>query len=907
MINYVASKLKTVATGVPRFLKKHRRELLPILVIVIFKILLHGINFTEFPYYENDEATYAIRSLAFLEDGSFDLYTYWYDHAPAGWIFMAGWFAATGKALLFGSLLNSARFFIFLLSMASAVLVYIIGKRITKERWFATMASLLFIISPLSIFFQRRVLLDNIMVFWALLSLVLLLNKPLKMRHSALSGIAFALAVLTKLNAVFFAPAMLYALFMHTPKKMRTMSIALWAGISGSIMALFPLYALLKGELFSKNANPESGVFDQGISLIDSLTFQSSRGTDLGLSFWEVGSGFRTALDEWASKDALLIFFTALAMVSMFMLISKSVRKKHSMFITVSLMLMGMLLFLARGGVVLEFYFIPVMPFAALVFAAVLAWPLRFKKFQTPSVRNFYKGGLLFCALAIQAPAIVSNLAFTNNENGNLLLALDWIEENVEEDAYIASDNYATLFLNTDGNFQNLHYNFKYEYDPDQRYIINDDWRNLDYILLTHEVLKQMRLGQTPFLREAFEHSVEVASFTEGTTSFNDIEDLVSTNGDWVKIYEVKQDNEIVRQQSFEGFLANHFLDYGRIVDNKDDQVTLSEYQSNSLVRAVEDDQPIWFEGIWAWTQDQLQNRTQDKLISSEWTVDEAGQGSVTNSNSNSLADLEIAYALTVAADKWERPDYKDYADEIIADYWADEVLQINGQLYILPQKIDNLPATITVNPSHAALPYLAYFAQNDTDSGFRWDDLLEDSYSLLADVQDPETGLFPNWVSVTGAGELLSATAFAGESADRFGYEAFRIPFWLNAMQASDIRARELLIPYGIYAGGVYQDTDNIPAVIATDGSTSSTFDDTLLYGSAYPAISLVNPELADQILNDQLIAGGFNENSGVWAREGSNVFNQFWLPRLIHQLEDLRLSAPYPAELAAAESATN
>ena len=51
-----------------KFLMKYKWEIAPILVIVVAKLVLHATNFTEFPYYENDEATYAIRALSFRED-----------------------------------------------------------------------------------------------------------------------------------------------------------------------------------------------------------------------------------------------------------------------------------------------------------------------------------------------------------------------------------------------------------------------------------------------------------------------------------------------------------------------------------------------------------------------------------------------------------------------------------------------------------------------------------------------------------------------------------------------------------------------------------------------------------------------------------------------------------------------
>ena len=880
----------------PRFIWKHKRDFAPFVIIVIFKLLLHGDNFTEFPYYENDEATYSIRALSFAEDGSFDNYTYWYDHAPAGWMFMSLWYIITGKALLFGSLINSSRLFILILTTISAILVYMISKKIIKDRWFSMLAALLFIASPLSLYFQRRVLLDNIMVFWTLLALLFVLNKPLRMRDSFISGLAFSLAVLTKLNAIFFAPAFFYALYKHAPEKIRTMSLALWAGVSGSVMLLFPLYALLKGELFSKNPNPETGAFDNGISLIDSLTYQSSRGTGDGTSFWEPGSSFYQALVEWTSKDVTLMGFVFVASLLVGLLFSGRLRDKFSQLITINLVLLGMVLFLVRGGVVLEFYFIPLIPFATILVAAILSVPLHIKSVQSSLVKNIYRVGIAVVLIGVQFPAILSHQAFRNNETSNMVQAVDWVRDNLPSDAVIASDNYATLFLNVNGDYDKLHYNFKFEYDPDIREIIANDWRNIDYILVTHEVIKQIRVGQTPFIKEAFDHSYEIASFTDQTSSFNDLKNYISTNGDWVKIFKVKNDNEVIRQQSWQGALDNHLVDYGQIVDSKDNLFTSSQYQSNALVRALHEDDKAWFDGIWAWSRDHLQNRFQDKLLSSVWSNGEDGVPTVTNPNSDALADLEFAYALYNAADKWEEPSYKDVADEILADYWEYEIVSSGGQFYVLPQKTEQLTAPFAVNPGHLAIPYFEYFKNQGTP--YDWEKLITDSYDLLSRVQDSNTGLFPNWVNVSATGIISSGFSYAGASADRYGYEAFRIPYWLGQQTDTDTRAKELLIPYGLYVANLYEQDEQIPAVIELDGSNPSLFDDTLMYGSAYYGVRLVNPDLADTIMRNEIANGGFNPDTGLWARDGSNVFNQFWLPILINDVSDLSIAAPLPVE---------
>ncbi len=74
----------------------------------------------------------------------------------------------------------------------------------------AALAHLLFTVSPLAIYYQRRLLLDNIMLFWALLSLDLLLDGWGRLRRVTLSGLCFGVALFSKETAVFLLPAMLF-------------------------------------------------------------------------------------------------------------------------------------------------------------------------------------------------------------------------------------------------------------------------------------------------------------------------------------------------------------------------------------------------------------------------------------------------------------------------------------------------------------------------------------------------------------------------------------------------------------------------------------------------------------------------------------------------------------------------
>src|SRR5437763_960875 len=84
-------------------------ERLWLATILIIAGFAHGRNMFGFPYHESDEGTYTSQAWAILNQGELAPYTYWYDHAPAGWIQIAGWGGVTGGFDSFGGTINSGR------------------------------------------------------------------------------------------------------------------------------------------------------------------------------------------------------------------------------------------------------------------------------------------------------------------------------------------------------------------------------------------------------------------------------------------------------------------------------------------------------------------------------------------------------------------------------------------------------------------------------------------------------------------------------------------------------------------------------------------------------------------------------------------------------------------------------
>ena len=503
-----------------------------ILIVLAVTAFTHGFNLFEYPYYENDEATYTSRGWTVLENGELDPYTYRYDHPPGGWLVITGWQLFTGGTLFFGSLLESARVLMLLLAVVSSVLTYLIAFRLTKSKSASLTAVLLLAVSPLAIYFQRRVLLDNIMSFFLLLSLFLATDPKQQLRSYQFSAVTFGLAVLSKLTAVFAGPAILLMVFLNSKKVNRGYVLMQWLAIAGLIASTFLLYAALKGELLPAEIGSDGR--PENVSLIDTTREQLDRGEFEAP--WSSTSIFWVNVLDWLRRDAVLLVLGFYSIIATFF-----IGLKRRTYLVLSLYALGFVLFLARGKLVINHYIQPVLPAMALVVAGALA-SLQHLSQKLVSFEKTRKSLIALSFIAVLGFSLFSGFTttpFVRNENENLLAAEQWILDNVDETETVITDNYAFPRLRYEEGYSNLYYMFAAEYDPEVQAAYGNDWRNIDYLLVTHEWYRQMKDGNLPQMLEIFENAELVTSFRDGSTSYIDDDNIISTNGDWADIYRI--------------------------------------------------------------------------------------------------------------------------------------------------------------------------------------------------------------------------------------------------------------------------------------------------------------------------------------------------------------------------------
>ncbi|HYE74879.1 MAG TPA: hypothetical protein VEF04_16180, partial [Blastocatellia bacterium] len=97
--------------------------------------------------------------------------------------------------------------------------------------------------------------------------------------------------------------------------------------------------------------------------------------------------------------------------------------------------------------------------------------------------------------------------------------AIQWVKDNLAPDDTIIIDAYAYVDLHDPAAsphvFENAEIFWKVQDDPIIRYgQFNNDWRTADYVMLTHEMSRQLLYNTQPLLKEILEHVEPIAIFT---------------------------------------------------------------------------------------------------------------------------------------------------------------------------------------------------------------------------------------------------------------------------------------------------------------------------------------------------------------------------------------------------------
>lgn len=491
-----------------------------VVAIALASSMLSGWNLLNAPEYQDDEGTYTAQAFAIF-DGKLAPYTYWYDHAPLGWIQLAGlsWLPpllGQGNQTYVGQM----RCIVALFFVASTVMVYLIARRLGLMQTFAVLAAGLFCLSPLSLVLGRQVFIDNIGLPWLLLSFYLLLSPQLKLWHHIGAATCFAIAVLSKETLAILGPALLVAL-LHRPNwKTRFFSLMGFLSVGGLLLSFFPLMAMLRGELLSGPGH---------VSLEDAVIYQLLSRPGSG-SLFDPHSGRADLVNGWMYYDKYVVMAGLVA--AAFCLLRREAR-----WIPVGLVLMAGPVVVGQGYLP-AMYIIAAIPFLVLAVAAAadLAWRcLLLLLSAVPSSGRHVKGvrraglgakiavlgltggGALIVITVLLLPQWLpmDRSLLTSNKNADWEQALTWAKSNIPRQDAVLVPYSMWQDVNADGGRGPWQAIALEKMDLDTEFAVHhpEGWRAVRWIVEGPPTARNIKNLELTNAGIALEHSKVVAAF----------------------------------------------------------------------------------------------------------------------------------------------------------------------------------------------------------------------------------------------------------------------------------------------------------------------------------------------------------------------------------------------------------
>jgi endo-1,4-beta-D-glucanase Y/4-amino-4-deoxy-L-arabinose transferase-like glycosyltransferase len=767
-------------------------DFLVFVLALIIVIMTHTYNMFQLPYYEDDEGIYQAQAWAVSNLNELAPYTYWYDHAPAGWIVLSLLTRLSGGFYMYNisglAALDTGRIIIALIKFVMVVLTYFIIKELTKKPYLAAIGMIVMSVSPVALYYQRRILLDNIMILFIMLSLYILIRSKVKITGIVVSALLLGIAVLTKESAVFYVPGFVLLAVWVLNYGQKKLGFLLYSAFLVIVVALYPLLAILKTEFLPSNSK---------VSLIGTLQQQAARGTKL--PFWDVRSDFIYNLNIWFGKDPYFILASAL---TMFISIYVAYRARNKYLASIQVMIWGMMFFLMRGGIVLDFYIVPLIPLITISMMSCLGYYIDKGTFVKLKLNKEY---VIFATVVVILALTIFNLnsnygrqIMSKKENITLANSLQYIKDNIPNNSnmLISFSHWLDLRNKDNGSkdvFPNAEYFYKADFDNNIKYKkFKNDWKNIDYTVASHQIYKSSSEGITPFVKTVLDNSFLIADF-QPIDDYNTLPDskYYTVNGNWSSVFRTNNDPNLLKRLN-KKYNDTFVTTNGRVVDDQSN-LTTSEGQSYSLLRSIITQDRDQFDKVWEWTKINLQVHPTDSLFAWKYGLKNS-QLAVLDKESATDADLDIAYSLLLANKTFKDDKYLDEAKKIISDIWKQRVREYNGRSYLLPFSSTADRGFEILNPSYFSPSHYRMFATVD---GNNWSKLVDDTYLTLNDLSSFHS-MYPDWIKYNfKSNRYEPATEFLqNQFANNFSYDGMRVLLrtGMDYQASNDPRAYKLL-----------------------------------------------------------------------------------------------------------------
>jgi hypothetical protein len=479
--------------------------LTPLLVLVG---AVHAIGMWTFPRWVDDPGTYLSQAWSLQYQHALSPYSYIYDHAPAGWIQLSLWSMLTNGFNRYDSAIGFGNECMLIAKLVSCALLFALARRLQFSRLGAAAAVLLFGFCPLELMYSRWTFLDNLVTPWLLLAFMLAAAPRRSISAATGAALSFAMAALTKETALVVLPALVWAMAQNLDRRNRPQVIAV-GGFSGLLlMAMYPLYALYKGELVERPGQN---------SLLGTAKWQLIERESSG-SLLEPGSPTAHMVGQWLGVDRYLLLAGLVAIP--IALLGRRLRPAV-------LVLVIQWLVLVRGGYVPFMHVVNLMPWSALVVVAaveIAAGNRRLATFRPlarsgrllPRLRTVTTGLAAVCLAAVLVGSWTPTLRhmLQARQEPPLWSATQWLADNVPRDqVLVVHDSIWTDLVHHYGFDPQPIIVYKLDTDPAVRKTL----RRIDYLVVPNwYYATPAGVAKYPTLTEARKHAVVVARYGSG-------------------------------------------------------------------------------------------------------------------------------------------------------------------------------------------------------------------------------------------------------------------------------------------------------------------------------------------------------------------------------------------------------
>lgn len=330
----------------------------------------------------------------------------------------------------------------------------------------------------------------------------------------------------------------------------------------------------------------------------------------------------------------------------------------------------------------------------------------------------------------------------------------------------------------------------------------------------------------------------------------------------------------------------------GRTLDKQRDNLTTSEGQGYTMLRAVWQDDKDTFAKSWAFTHNNLK-RPDDHL--SAWMFGRHADGSygvLTEKGGNNTAsdgDTDTALALVFAANRWQQADYLDRAKEMINDVWSQEVVTVAGKPVLTANNLEkDSKKSVVVNPSYFS-PY-AYRIFAGLDKQHDWTGLAANSYNILnQSVHAPldtsrSANLVPDWVFIDRQTGAITPSG-KPELSTNYGYDALRSP-WRVALDEQWFHSPEAkhTLQQFKFLSDAWNANHSLKAVYAHDGKVVGNYESPAMYGGSIGYFMVTDKPAADALYTEKLRTL-YDPNKQSWKQDLSYYDDNWaWFGLALH-----------------------